>query len=290
MKFWSSTLFSAFAHAALLCIPISVPLCDMKNVAIQPNELQFVILQNEKAQVGNALSAPDEPPRLAPKPPPEESAKLQAITPTKGASTAKKPPSVEKEKSRSVPVAGKNPHPKAKPLDRAEQVPSRIVQKQESDSTASTVSPPARESPPPGLSVKQEAGAGLPSPGPSGPEPEGKENASTSAARPPADSGPVNVPFGSADGPRFAHRMLPKYPRLARELGREGRVILKLTIDERGRLVNVEVVGKAGSGFDEEAVRAVKESTFLPATRNGKPVTCIARVPIRFELRSSEND
>jgi protein TonB len=84
--------------------------------------------------------------------------------------------------------------------------------------------------------------------------------------------------------------MLPKYPRLARELGKEGKVVLKLTIDERGRLANVEVVDRAGSGFDEEAVKAVKGSTFIPATRNGKPVTCIARLPIRFELRSSEND
>ena len=106
----------------------------------------------------------------------------------------------------------------------------------------------------------------------------------------PTDTGPVDTAFGSTNGPRFADRVLPKYPRVARELGKEGKVVLRRTIDERGRLANVEVVDRAGSGFDEEAVKAVKGSTFIPATRNGKPVTCVARLPIRFELRSSEND
>ncbi len=102
--------------------------------------------------------------------------------------------------------------------------------------------------------------------------------------------GPMEASFGSGNGPRFASKSLPKYPRLARELGKEGTVLLRLTIDDRGRLLDVEVLRRAGSGFDEEAVRAVRESSFSPAKINGRPVSCRAQLPIRFVLNSAEKD
>ena len=100
--------------------------------------------------------------------------------------------------------------------------------------------------------------------------------------------GPVDAEFGVGNGPRFAHKSLPKYPRLARQLGKEATVVLRVTIDESGRPIAVEAVKTAGSGFDEEAIRAVKESLFHPAKREGKPVLCRAVLPIRFELRGSD--
>ena len=101
-------------------------------------------------------------------------------------------------------------------------------------------------------------------------------------------NGPFDAEFGGAGGPRFAHKSLPKYPQLARQLGKEATVVLRVTIDESGRPILVETLKTAGSGFDEEAVKAVKESHFHPANREGKPVTCRAILPIRFELRGSE--
>lgn len=101
--------------------------------------------------------------------------------------------------------------------------------------------------------------------------------------------GPYQAPFGSANGPRFASKVLPRYPRLAREFGKEGTVLLQVTIDEHGRLVDVEVIKRAGSGFDEEALRAVRNSTFHPARRNGRPVLCRAHLPILFQLKDSED-
>lgn len=102
--------------------------------------------------------------------------------------------------------------------------------------------------------------------------------------------GPLDASFGSGNGPRFATKALPKYPRLARELGKEGTVLLRLTIDERGRLMDVEVMKRAGSGFDEEAVRAVRDSSFTPARIDGKPVKCKAQLPIRFVLNGTERE
>jgi len=49
-------------------------------------------------------------------------------------------------------------------------------------------------------------------------------------------------------------------------------------------LTRVDVIEKAGSGFDEEAIQAVNRSTFAPAIQNGLPVTCQALLKISFQL------
>ena len=100
-------------------------------------------------------------------------------------------------------------------------------------------------------------------------------------------NGPVERAFGSPDGPSFLHRVLPSYPALAKRLEKQGSVLLRVTIDERGRPAQVEVLQRAGFGLDEEAVRAVRESTFVPAKKGDKPLTCKALLTIRFVLKES---
>jgi TonB family protein len=92
------------------------------------------------------------------------------------------------------------------------------------------------------------------------------------------------VGFGSKESPRFLRREMPIYPLMARKLGKDGKVILRLTIDEKGNLLNVEVIEKGGYGFTEAAMEAVKKSTFLPAKKDGKPIASRALLPIRFQL------
>ncbi len=94
----------------------------------------------------------------------------------------------------------------------------------------------------------------------------------------------VEAEFGSINGPSFLKTIKPEYPRLARRLGREGKVVLRLFINEHGRLVSVEIVEKAGHGFDEAAIDAVKASTFRPAKLNGHSVACRAVLPVRFKF------
>jgi protein TonB len=93
-----------------------------------------------------------------------------------------------------------------------------------------------------------------------------------------------NVPFGSIMGPSFAHREAPDYPFVARRMNKDGNVLLRLTIDEQGKLLNAEVVQDAGYGFAEAAIEAVKKSTYRPARRDGIPVLSRALLPVRFEL------
>lgn len=96
---------------------------------------------------------------------------------------------------------------------------------------------------------------------------------------------PHDMEFGTATGPKFLHKELPVYPLMARKLGKEGRVVLRLTIDEKGNLLNIEVIEKSGYGFTEAAVEAVKRSTFIPAKKDGKSIASRALLPIRFTLR-----
>jgi protein TonB len=94
----------------------------------------------------------------------------------------------------------------------------------------------------------------------------------------------VESSVGAMGGPQFIQRSIPKYPRIAQRLGVEGSVLLRLAIDASGKLTGVEVLTGAGNGFDEEAVQAVKRSTFAPAVRNGRSVRCLALLKIRFQL------
>ena len=114
--------------------------------------------------------------------------------------------------------------------------------------------------------------------------------APVASARPstgtPGPVGPVVADFGSASGPAFLRRVLPVYPELARRLGKEGRVVLRLSIDARGNLQSVEVVEGAGFGFEESALAAVRQSSFRPAMVQGEPRACIARLPINFRLKN----
>ncbi len=90
--------------------------------------------------------------------------------------------------------------------------------------------------------------------------------------------------LGATGAPAFINRVLPVYPSLARRMGKEGRVVLKLLIDRDGRLRDIEVVESAGFGFLEAAITAAKQSTYAPAVRNGEAVTSRAILPVRFRL------
>lgn len=96
----------------------------------------------------------------------------------------------------------------------------------------------------------------------------------------------LDTSFGNMNGPRFVYRETPTYPQIARKLGKEGRVVLRLTINEKGELLNIEIVESAPYGFTESAVEAIRKSKFLPATKDGRPVASRAILPIKFVLKN----
>lgn len=111
----------------------------------------------------------------------------------------------------------------------------------------------------------------------------GREMAGT--ALPPQRSGAaVETSVGTANGPSFIRHVKPAYPPLARRMNREGKVLLRLTINETGTVTAIEVIENPGHGFAEAATDAVRNSTFSPARDNGKPVPSRAMLSIRFKL------
>jgi len=90
--------------------------------------------------------------------------------------------------------------------------------------------------------------------------------------------------FGQGDGPRFRHRALPKYPPEARDLNKDGVVTLRLTIDQSGLLRDVTVVRHSGQEFVEEALKAIRSSSFFPAMHQGKAILSRALLTIRFHI------
>lgn len=59
-------------------------------------------------------------------------------------------------------------------------------------------------------------------------------------------------------------------------------VTLVVTIDADGHVVRAEVAESAGAHLDEAAIVAVRQWTFKPALRGGKPVASRIRVPFHF--------
>lgn len=96
---------------------------------------------------------------------------------------------------------------------------------------------------------------------------------------------PGDVSFGGLHGPSFSRQLQPVYPAMARRRGREGVVLLRLTINERGELGNLELLEDPGYGFAAAAMDAVRGSSFNPATHNGRPISVRAVLPVRFRLQ-----
>jgi protein TonB len=80
----------------------------------------------------------------------------------------------------------------------------------------------------------------------------------------------------------FAYYEEPEYPTRARKLGREGKVVLDLTIDERGKVVNVDVVETTDQMFVSTSISAAKRWKFQPYKKDGVPVRCWAPYTIHF--------
>ncbi len=75
-----------------------------------------------------------------------------------------------------------------------------------------------------------------------------------------------------------------RYPDAARKAGIEGRVFLQFVVDAEGRVTDPLVVRGIGAGCDEEALRAVSETRFVPGRQLGIPVAVKMSLPITFKL------
>lgn len=89
--------------------------------------------------------------------------------------------------------------------------------------------------------------------------------------------------------PRRKLAVKPIYPKEARRLEKEGMVKLQASIDVNGNPQNIVALTKLGFGLEEAAIEALKQSTFHPAIKNGKPIKLTVLIPYDFKLDSPED-
>ena len=75
------------------------------------------------------------------------------------------------------------------------------------------------------------------------------------------------------------------YPQSAKKDKIEGRVILKLHVNEHGGVTWVKVVKGVRADLDSAAVDAAKKTSFKPAIYKDEPVSVWIAVPIEFKMQ-----
>lgn len=76
------------------------------------------------------------------------------------------------------------------------------------------------------------------------------------------------------------------YPAMARRMGEEGRVVMQVLVNDKGRAEKVEILKSSGfSRLDESAKLALLRALFKPYLEDGKATTILATASINFSLR-----
>lgn len=266
MRFWQCLLAASCVHALVLAIPLRPKLDPSEQ------EIWVRIVKPSFSQSPREAASPDS--QLPANPPTPELSPQQSPF----------PPEVLPEIPDQMP-AQQEFAPSERP---SKEIPSKPTRKQKPQTDKPAVMPPESPSTPPrpveqipetAFPLQPEQETPATSAGLQGPKPGPAESPRSMAKVPLVESS-----FGTSEGPRFIERIIPDYPLSARRMRREGTVLLRLHIDEGGRLLEARVVQPAGYGLDEAALEAVRRSTFAPATKAGVPVECWATLAVRFVL------
>ena len=89
---------------------------------------------------------------------------------------------------------------------------------------------------------------------------------------------------GDVTPPKATYAPDPSYSEAARQATYQGTVVLWLVVSAEGIPERIKVQRALGMGLDEEAIRAVKQWRFEPATKDGKPVPVMINVEVNFTL------
>lgn len=103
---------------------------------------------------------------------------------------------------------------------------------------------------------------------------------------PPAPAKPEGpVMLGGELALACPQRTSPAYPPLSRRMGEEGKTVLRVELDEAGRIDRAVVATSSGyARLDAAALNAVKQWRCEPAKRDGQAVRALATQPFNFVL------
>lgn len=275
MRSWHSLIGALCAHALFLAIPwspkVSSPKDEVWLTILEPH-LPRVTGSVSHTEISTPVSSRSPEPEVHQTPPEPQ---VQELLPQAEAVPEIPEPVKLREHSKlqEPPVPQLRPKPAKKPKSNLARAP---ILPKEAPSPYTLSQEKLAEQAPATNPIETAAARGWPLEGPRREHSEGPKSL--------ARESPIETTFGSFEGPRFLRKVIPDYPLLARRMRREGTVLLRLHIDEGGRLLEARVVERAGYGLDEAALEAVRRSTFAPATKAGGPVECWATLAVRFVL------
>ncbi len=80
----------------------------------------------------------------------------------------------------------------------------------------------------------------------------------------------------------------PIYPAISRRMSEEGKLVLRVELDEKGNVDNAKVINSSGyERLDNAALTAVKNWHCNPSLRDGQPVRAVALQPFNFVLQGN---
>jgi TonB family protein len=88
------------------------------------------------------------------------------------------------------------------------------------------------------------------------------------------------------EAPELLSYVSPVYPELAMNAGIEGTAMLRVLVDEDGKVLSVDVIqSDVTPAMEEAAMVAARQFVFRPATQGTMPVKAYMAVPVTFRLR-----
>ena len=84
--------------------------------------------------------------------------------------------------------------------------------------------------------------------------------------------------------PRVIAKPEPQYTEQARRDQITGTVVLRVVFSSGGQVTNIQAVRQLGGGLTEKAIAAARQIRFLPAMRNGQPVSMYMQLEYNFNL------
>jgi TonB family protein len=97
-------------------------------------------------------------------------------------------------------------------------------------------------------------------------------------------TGPIQLPEEATPPVELGSNVPPEFPQSARSAGREGQVILKVVITEKGEVRDVSVL-RGEEPFASAAVDAVRTWRYRPALLEGRPIAVYRVLKVPFRLR-----
>ncbi len=79
-------------------------------------------------------------------------------------------------------------------------------------------------------------------------------------------------------------KILPKYPEWAEEQGVTSRVLVMVTIDAQGKVMDARIQKSGGKDFDSAALEAARITRYKPYVEKGRPIPVKFVVPYEFVL------